>query len=743
MAIKDKIDQDFANSLIKKVMFGTGKKKQQIAAGNDNIIVSQDNIVKMSDSLTSLQNAFNTIYAHSLNIRNLQQFQEKRLQTIKKESNIESKLSSGSMAGGAMPSGESGLGLSAAKLDKLAEKMGDLNDKLDKLDLSSGGLGAEELGTAGGLGLGASKIGRKLAGPIGALIDTGMRASEGQSVGQIASGVGGGLAGGYAGAALGTAIFPGVGTAIGGIGGYLLGGMAGDAAYNSIQGRANGGIVKAGGTYVVGERGPELITFNGMSGRVRPNGQTGGSSTAEKYIMNAAAQSSRARAKFEQERTLGPTSYSSKFSNYLSSLFTSIPDWVSNIKKFFNPTMVPPGAFTDGPATIESVMAMQLELESSGGKNLRTTMDNAGTMGGGYGMGNPAREDAYKNMTREERAQFEQLTGFKKAPTLNELVSRDGKSFLSDKAKIADEMLARSLARLTITSLRKSLGREPSMVDVRGSMWLGPAGYAGYLQDVAANPSMTFDQFYNKHSNWPRPDMSQFPKTLGEFQATLLQQVSRFSGGTPSAAGFYSPTRKPIATSSGFGGRMHPILGKWQNHGGLDIPAKTGDPIYAVKAGTVANAYNSTTYGNVVFVDHGGGIETRYAHLSEINVVAGQGVDQNTVLGLAGSTGRSTGPHLHFEVRINGRPVDPTPYLQAAAPTPPAPPATPVAPTLPLGYQLVSLQDTKKKQTMSFVRTPAGNMIPLSAKNTSQVPGFTMLNQKAQNDIIAYFRIIK
>ena len=117
--------------------------------------------------------------------------------------------------------------------------------------------------------------------------------------------------------------------------------------------------------------------------------------------------------------------------------------------------------------------------------------------------------------------------------------------------------------------------------------------------------------------------------------------------------------------TSGFGHRHHPILHRRKMHYGVDIGAASGTPIRAMRDGVVTRSERMGTYGNVVFVDHGDGVETRYAHARELLVKPGQRVVRGEVLATVGSTGRSTGPHLHFEVRKDGVAVDPTPYLDA------------------------------------------------------------------------------
>lgn len=152
-------------------------------------------------------------------------------------------------------------------------------------------------------------------------------------------------------------------------------------------------------------------------------------------------------------------------------------------------------------------------------------------------------------------------------------------------------------------------------------------------------------------------------KELREQSFALARRIAEIQGVpyaepadiTPSAAGFTWPTSGQV--SSRFGprwGRMHQ---------GIDIAAPTGRPITAAKSGKVIVAGPSGGYGNLVVLDHGGGLSTAYAHQSRIAVRVGQPVTQGGLIGFVGSTGFSTGPHLHFEVRVNGAARDPLPYL--------------------------------------------------------------------------------
>ena len=129
------------------------------------------------------------------------------------------------------------------------------------------------------------------------------------------------------------------------------------------------------------------------------------------------------------------------------------------------------------------------------------------------------------------------------------------------------------------------------------------------------------------------------------------------------------PLRKPLAgdvdLSSGFGVRTDPFTRSPAMHTGLDLQGETGDPVRATANGTVTSAGWSGGYGKVIDIDHGNGIATRYGHLSSIDVQVGQSVKIGQVIGKVGSTGRSTGPHLHYETRVAGEAVDPNKFLRA------------------------------------------------------------------------------
>lgn len=146
----------------------------------------------------------------------------------------------------------------------------------------------------------------------------------------------------------------------------------------------------------------------------------------------------------------------------------------------------------------------------------------------------------------------------------------------------------------------------------------------------------------------------------------ILRQIAiqnAKKGGTYSGGPFIWPLPGYTRVSSPFGNRMHPILNQNRFHAGIDIPAPTGTTVIAPANGTVIYSGSMTGYGNVVMIDHGGGVVSLYGHLSAKLVSNGQTVTKGMPIARVGNTGMSTGSHLHFEVRKNGTPVSPYGYL--------------------------------------------------------------------------------
>ena len=158
---------------------------------------------------------------------------------------------------------------------------------------------------------------------------------------------------------------------------------------------------------------------------------------------------------------------------------------------------------------------------------------------------------------------------------------------------------------------------------------------------------------------------SQIDKKVAELQK---QQEAAKKAGQKVVSGSGTLTWPVVGTStanvtSGFGYRIHPIFGDKRFHSGVDISANSGTTIMAADAGTVVSAVYSSSYGNYVVISHGNGMVTLYAHMSSMAVSSGQTVTKGQTIGYVGSTGWSTGPHCHFEIKVNGQLVDPLSYF--------------------------------------------------------------------------------
>jgi murein DD-endopeptidase MepM/ murein hydrolase activator NlpD len=157
-----------------------------------------------------------------------------------------------------------------------------------------------------------------------------------------------------------------------------------------------------------------------------------------------------------------------------------------------------------------------------------------------------------------------------------------------------------------------------------------------------------------------------YHETLAEYD---FLKVATFTRGFNQYARLWQTNTRPSLwpllgrIMSPYGGRQDPFSGEGATHTGVDISAQIGTPVKATADGIVTLAEWSNGYGRMVVIDHGNGLQTRYAHLSAFEVVAGQEVRRGDVIALSGSSGRATGPHLHYEVRLEGTPVNPYPYL--------------------------------------------------------------------------------
>ena len=148
-------------------------------------------------------------------------------------------------------------------------------------------------------------------------------------------------------------------------------------------------------------------------------------------------------------------------------------------------------------------------------------------------------------------------------------------------------------------------------------------------------------------------------KSLDEI-VSLAKEKEKMLASIPAIQPVKNEDLKRMA--SGFGMRLHPILKSWRMHNGMDFTSPKGTPIFASGNGKIKKAHRSATFGKVVYIDHGYGYETIYAHMSKIVAKRGQKVKRGDIIGYVGNTGRSAAPHLHYEVHKNGRPVNPIYY---------------------------------------------------------------------------------
>ena len=206
-------------------------------------------------------------------------------------------------------------------------------------------------------------------------------------------------------------------------------------------------------------------------------------------------------------------------------------------------------------------------------------------------------------------------------------------AFIEALTRFADTRAARAE-----TAIRR-LGLNPATIAASDRSAMG-----GPLIPMMTGPGNTLD-----------PRFARFGASLARMNA-MEQALVRIPNTLPASLEYIS---------SGFGYRVDPFTGGGAFHAGLDFRGPIGAPILAAAAGSVSFTGVKQGYGNCVEISHGNGLLTRYAHMSRIAARVGESVGPGAVIGAIGSTGRSTGPHLHFEVRISDRPVDPRPFLEA------------------------------------------------------------------------------
>ena len=191
-------------------------------------------------------------------------------------------------------------------------------------------------------------------------------------------------------------------------------------------------------------------------------------------------------------------------------------------------------------------------------------------------------------------------------------------------------------------------GTPPSTTEVEPSQ-------GGVSRSVDAEALFSLAQ-----SRLPQIDSELEGQVRPALESTLAEEQAR-AASLPNA----KPLKQDLEVSSEFGLRRNPFGGRrYEMHSGIDFRGAIGTPIYATAQGLVMKAERSGGYGNHIVIDHGYGYKTLYAHLSQLDVKVGDRVDRGDLIGALGNTGRSSGPHLHYEVHHNGQPVNPRYYLQ-------------------------------------------------------------------------------
>lgn len=249
------------------------------------------------------------------------------------------------------------------------------------------------------------------------------------------------------------------------------------------------------------------------------------------------------------------------------------------------------------------------------------------------------------------------LTAIVKSESLGELASRRAlmemiarkDRELFDEVKDLCQEVATKKARqdALVVEVAKLMERQRSeQIELKAARQR-KAGYLSELREQQQDLQNEYDQLESESRSI-------------EAQIRAYQAARRGSGQAVSP--FRGSLLMPISggrVGSGFGQRFHPILHRMRMHTGVDIGAASGTPIKAAAPGVVISANYRGGYGNCVVIDHGGGLSTLYGHCSRLYVRAGQSITRGQVIAAVGSTGLSTGPHLHFETRINGKPVNP------------------------------------------------------------------------------------
>ena len=626
MSITTLADSDDLNSIIKRSLVGVKPKENAE-------VITKKSTVNVSNTITSLHNAFNQIYAYTLNVKNIHTSEEKRLKNIKKEVTMESRARPASLAGGSSMD----VGNLPDIFKQLTESIQDLNKSLEKLDMSSTGDAATNIdvdvddndrrrgrGRGRGRGFRLPRGMGRLAGAAALGLGARWVVAKGLDMGAGAFGVGQGLDE----------------TAIA---------AQDEENWNraNTMGRVQSSIPR--GIEATGR----ILGFSNMAAQARADrvrgetsylqrtqGRTGASTStaAERQLQTAAANVTRRGNRLERATPIGTTSASSRFADFMNQSIANMSSWAMAAARLtpLGAALAAGASFFDygGEGTGDGTgsWAEQIGLvQSESGGNLGAL--NSEGYGGRLQFGTARLADAALAGVvpfGTTGAQFSLMTAQQQLAVEN--------WHFSDIDRQAERLGINRYIGQTIA------GVPINQSSIRAMAHLG--GIGGVQRFVTSGGRYDpADSNGTKLSDYGR-----------RFNRIITSIVDRSAGGTG-------------RISSGYGMRTHPRTRRRTMHDGIDIAAPTGTPVASLQSGSVIFAGMGTLgsgysgYGNVVHIHLDNGNSALYAHLHRISPGVRQGtrVTAAQIIGQVGSTGTSTGAHLHFELSYNGVKYDPEP----------------------------------------------------------------------------------
>lgn len=280
--------------------------------------------------------------------------------------------------------------------------------------------------------------------------------------------------------------------------------------------------------------------------------------------------------------------------------------------------------------------------------------------------------ERYRTRVRamEENGKYNYVTVLLSATSLSDLISKMddiGEIMQSDKdlenQYKASVVECKNLKQEYEDTQAEMVTRQDELKEEKAALEIQIGEATAMIADLQSDID-EYTKAYNENAAAEKDLINEMNRLSAELAAQAEKDKNNgTSSGVAGSGKFSWPVPSCTYITSGYGNRVHPIFHTTKWHAGLDIGASSGATIQAADAGTVAVATYSSSYGNYVMINHANGYTTLYAHMSSIAVSAGDSVTQGQAIGYVGSTGWSTGPHCHFEIRYNGSTVDPSGYF--------------------------------------------------------------------------------